>query len=308
MARLADVPEHVAAHFSKRTIGGTEAARAYAQSLGRDWDSLDAEHKIRLLKSGVQDPRGAKSDDVTDLATWRTMAEAIGYRHRSVLRPDEIKPALSRDERLETAYQAAMPLLGKQFDRRAVIDGSDARVAAAKGLILAGIESVEDVKRVDASLPRAWHPAPWRGRRAHLGHRRRRPGPRAVPPLPRPSTSARKKRLIATARAGGQDRSAALTPAKIDAAVRAFPDLDFSTEHGQAQRAVIDKLGAGGRIGLAIGVAGSGKTTLLKPLVHAWQDDGRTVHGIALAWRQSDDLAEAGIGPHPRRDVIPHGG
>jgi hypothetical protein len=78
--------------------------------------------------------------------------------------------------------------------------------------------------------------------------------------------------------------------------VQAFPELDFSKEeHGRAQRAVIDKLGTGGRIGLGIGVAGSGKTTLLKPLVRAWQDDGRTVHGIALAWRQSDDLADAGI-------------
>ena len=42
-------------------------------------------------------------------------------------------------------------------------------------------------------------------------------------------------------------------------------------------------------------MAGSGKSTLLKPLVRAWQADGRVVHGIALAWRQSDDLAEAGI-------------
>ena len=25
------------------------------------------------------------------------------------------------------------------------------------------------------------------------------------------------------------------------------------------------------------------------------EEDGRTVHGIALAWRQSDDLGEAGI-------------
>ena len=294
MARLADVPEHVAAHFSKRTIGGTEAARAYAQSLGRDWDSLDAEHKIRLLKSGVQDPRGAKSDDVTDLATWRTMAEAIGYRHRSVLRPDDIRPALSRDERLETAYQAAMPLLGKQFDRRAVIDGSDARVAAAKGLILAGIELVEDV----SALTRAFRERgiQRRGEDAALiwgtvAGARGRDRTAVTTTL----DEREEKTLIATARAGGQDRSAALTPAKIDAAVRAFPDLDFSTEHGQAQRAVIDKLGTGGRISLAIGVAGSGKTTLLKPLVHAWQDDGRTVHGIALAWRQSDDLAEAGI-------------
>jgi hypothetical protein len=293
MARLAAVPERVAEHFSKRTIGGTEAARAYAQSLGRDWDSLDAEHKIRLLKSGVQDPRGAKSDDVTDLATWRKMAEAIGYRHRSVLRPDEIKPALSREERLETAYQAAMPLLGKQFERRAVIDGSDARVVAAKGLILAGIESAEDV----SALTRAFRERGIRrrGQDAALiwgtvAGARGRERTAVTTTL----DEREENNLIATVRVGGQDRSGALTPAKIDAAVRAS-GLDFSTEHGQAQRGVIDKLGTGGRIGLAIGVAGSGKTTLLKPLVHAWQDDGRTVHGVALAWRQSDDLAEAGI-------------
>jgi len=292
MARLAAVPEYVAAHFSKRTVGGTEAARAYARSLGLDWDSMDAERKIRLLKSGVQDPRGAKSDDASDLATWRKMAEAIGYQHQSVLRPDDIKPALSRDERLETAYQAAMPLLSKQFDRRAVIDGSDARVAAAKGLIVSGIESAEDV----STLTRAFR---------ERGIRRRGEDAALIwgtvagaqgrerTAITTTLDEREEKILIATARAGGQDRTAALTPANINRAVRAFRDLDFSTEH--AQRAVIDKLGTGGRIGLAIGVAGSGKTTLLKPLVHAWQDAGRTVHGIALAWRQSDDLAEAGI-------------
>jgi hypothetical protein len=222
------------------------------------------------------------------------MAEAIDYRHRSVLRPGDITPALSRDERLETAYQAAMPLRGRQFDRRAVIDGADARVAAAKGLILAGIESAEDV----STLTRAFRERGIRrrGEDAALiwgtvaGARGR---DRTAITTTRDERE--EKILIATARAGGQNRSAALTPAKIDAAVRAFSDLDFSTEHGQAQRAVIDKLGTGGRISLAIGVAGSGKTTLLKPLVHAWQDDGRTVHGIALAWRQSDDLVEAGI-------------
>jgi molybdopterin-guanine dinucleotide biosynthesis protein len=57
----------------------------------------------------------------------------------------------------------------------------------------------------------------------------------------------------------------------------------------------METLGTGGRVALAIGVAGSGKTTLLKPLVKAWEDDGRTVYGIALAWRQSSDLAAAGI-------------
>ena len=120
MARLSAVPESVVVQFSKRTNSGAEAARAYAESQGLVWDAMDPEHKIALLKSGVQDPRAAKSDDVSDMAAWRMMAQAIGYNHRSVLRPDEILPAMSREQRLETAYQSALPLLGKQFDQRAV--------------------------------------------------------------------------------------------------------------------------------------------------------------------------------------------
>ncbi|MFC7694198.1 AAA family ATPase [Paeniroseomonas aquatica] len=30
-------------------------------------------------------------------------------------------------------------------------------------------------------------------------------------------------------------------------------------------------------------------------MVAAWQAQGRAVHGVSLAWRQADDLAEAGI-------------
>jgi hypothetical protein len=294
MARLAAVPERVAAHFSKRTVSGTEAARAYAQSRGLDWDNMDAEHKIRLLKSGVQDPRGAKSDDVSDLATWQKMAAAMGYQHRSVLRQDEIKPELSRDERLELAYQTAMPVLGKQFDRRAVIDGADARVAAAKGLIVAGIESAEDVD----TLTRAFRERgiQRRGEDAALiwGTVAGTQG-RVRMAITTTLDEREERTLIAAARAGGQDRSAALTAVQIEAGVRAFPELDFSSAHGRAQRSVIEQLGKGGRIALAIGVAGAGKTTLLKPLVRVWGEDGRVVHGIALAWRQSNDLAEAGI-------------
>jgi len=39
-------------------------------------------------------------------------------------------------------------LLGKQFERRAVIDGADARIAAAKGLIAAGIGEASDVDAI----------------------------------------------------------------------------------------------------------------------------------------------------------------
>ena len=87
----------------------------------------------------------------------------------------------------------------------------------------------------------------------------------------------------------------ALSDEKINRAIAALPTLDFTSEHGRAQRAVIDKLAQSGRLAVAIGVAGAGKSTLLRPLVHAWRVEGRAVHGIALAWRQADDLSDADI-------------
>ena len=294
MARLVAVPESVVAQFSKRTIGGTEAARAYAESRGLDWDSLDPERKIGLLKSGVQNPREAKTDDVSDLAAWRKVADRIGYKHRSVLRPDAPRPSLSRDERLEMAYQAAMPLLGKQLDRRAVIDGSDARIAAAKGLIVSGVEAAEEVSLITHAFRERGIQR--RGEDAALvwGLVNGTQGRQRIA-ITTNLEEREEKALISTALTASRDRTAALKRDKIEAAIAAFPEIDFQTEHGKAQRAIIDKLGTGGRIGLAIGVAGSGKSTLLKPLVRAWRDDGRIVHGIALAWRQSGDFADAGI-------------
>ena len=302
MARLSAVPESVVAQFSKRTTAAAEAARAYARSLGLDWETLTPARKIALLKAGVQNPREAKSDDVSDLAAWRATAARLGYEHRSVLRPDDIAPLPSREQRLETAFQAALPLLGRQFDRRAVIDGADARIAAAKGLIAAGIGEASDVDAItqafrergvqrrgeDAAL--IWGRVPGRQGRDRVA-------------VTTTLEVREEQRLIETARAGARDRSAALSRKAIAAAVASFPEIDFTSAHGRAQRRIIDQLGTGGRVGLAIGVAGSGKSTLLKPLVRGWQADGRAVHGIALAWRQSDDLAEAGIAAANTRAV-----
>src|SRR5215813_15464111 len=61
------------------------------------------------------------------------------------------------------------------------------------------------------------------------------------------------------------------------------------------QRAAIERLGRGGRFGVAIGAAGAGKSAMLKPLVAAWREQGRDVHGASLAWRQADELIDAGI-------------
>ncbi|WP_234730051.1 MobF family relaxase [Acidocella facilis] len=294
MAKLSAVPDSVVAQFSKRTIGGTEAARAYARSLGLDWERLSPARKIALLKAGVQNPREAKSDDVSDLAAWRATATRLGYQHRSVLRPDDIVPVPSREQRLETAFQAALPLLGKQFDRRAVIDGADARIAAAKGLIAAGIAEAGDVDAITQAFRERG--VQRRGEDAALiwGRVPGRQG-RDLVAVTTTLDVREEQTLIETARVGARDRSAALSRKAIAAAAASFPEIDFTSAHGRAQRRIIDQLGTGGRVGLAIGVAGSGKSTLLKPLVRAWQADGRVVHGVALAWRQSDDLAEAGI-------------
>ncbi len=126
MARVAAVPERVTEHFSKRTIGGAAAARAYAASPGARLGHADPERKIGLLKQGVQDPRGAKSDDLSDAEAWRRAAAEIGYRHRSILRPDSKAAERPREERLETAYQAALPVFDKELQRRAAVEGADA--------------------------------------------------------------------------------------------------------------------------------------------------------------------------------------
>jgi hypothetical protein len=294
MARLTAIPEYVTQHFSKRTVGGTAAARAYAAEQGLDWDSLDADRKIGLLKQGVQDPRGAKSDDMSDIEIWRRAAEALGYQHASVLRPDAKQVAVSREDRLEAAYLAALPVFDKELQRRASVEGADARLAAAKGLIASGVASPADVNAITKAMRERG--VTQRGAHTSLiwGDVKGENGRDKVG-ITTTLHWDEEQKLIRHAQAAAHDKSAALTSDQIAAAVKRHPQLDFTTEHGRAQRAVMEQLGTGGRLSVAIGVAGSGKSTLLKPLVDAWQQDGRQVHGIALAWRQSDDLTDAGI-------------
>ena len=77
LARLSAIPDHVVAHFSRRTLNGTDAARAYARSHGLDWDTLGTDQQVGLLKSGVQNRGEGKADDVGDLETWRRMAASL---------------------------------------------------------------------------------------------------------------------------------------------------------------------------------------------------------------------------------------
>ena len=105
--------------------------------------------------------------------------------------------------------------------------------------------------------------------------------------------------FIRLAKEAAADRSAALPAHLLDRKVAAS-GLDFTGAHGRQQRNAIDTLGLGGRLGVAIGAAGAGKTAMLKPLVAAWREQGREVIGASLAWKQADDLVDAGI---DRRNV-----
>ncbi|MBV8216880.1 MAG: AAA family ATPase, partial [Solirubrobacterales bacterium] len=108
------------------------------------------------------------------------------------------------------------------------------------------------------------------------------------------------RETIALAEKAAADKSGALTPEAIERAVQRVSERDglvFTDAYGREQRRIIDALGMAGRLGVAVGVGGAGKTTLLSGLVEAWREQGREVYGAALAWRQSDPLADAGVDP-----------
>lgn len=293
--RLTDIPLSVRAAFSKRTVNGGEAARAYARELGLDWDSLDPARKIGLAKRGIQgDPRQVKQDDMSDWAAWRRQAQALGWTPRSVLNRVAAQEPPAREARISCAYEAALDLFDKVLQRRAVVKGTDARMAAARGLIASGVESPADIGTVLEAF--AARGVRQEGEQAGLiwGVTRDAHG-RETCEMTTTLHAARETELVELARGAAADRGAALTVADIGAAVgRGGKDFS-STGHGRTQRALMDALGTGGRLGIAIGVAGSGKSTLLAPLVDAWQSQSRRVYGAALAWRQSDDLAGSGI-------------
>jgi hypothetical protein len=296
MARMASIPTEIRDHFSKKTRNGEQAAREYAQAQGLDWDSLAPARRVGLLKAGTQgsvnaatDPetRGKlRKDDMADFTSWRTQADALGWRYQGLSGEPIALP--DRQQRIELAYHTSQPWIERELNSRAVIDASDARTAALRGLIAHGIEGRHDidavtrlyrtdgVRQYGEQTSLAWGTEAVDGRQRtrittalHVDHERE---------------------FVRLAQAGAADTSDALTPARLQQAVQAT-GIRLSPE----QTTAAGRLAHGGKIGVVVGVAGSGKTTLLQPLVTAWQGQGRDVHGIALAWRQADDLTGAGI-------------
>ncbi|WP_158601027.1 MobF family relaxase [Teichococcus wenyumeiae] len=297
MARLPAISEQVCEAFSKRTRDGTQAAREEAAARGLDWDRMTPETQVVFLKGGTKAARKSKADDLSDFAAWRGQATAIGWAHRSVVEPrrqDDAAPwRQSRAARLDAGYQAALPLLDPQFTRLSVMNGADLRAAAARALIVAGITPGADGGRADVdALTKAMRQRGVRqdGQLTGLVWGREGDAVKVTTAL----HVAQESEAVALAAAAAADRSRALSPAALAAAVQRS-GLDFTDAHGQAQHAAMLRLGTGGAVGVVVGVAGSGKTALLRPLVEAWKAQGDQVIGAAIAWRQAEPLKDAGI-------------
>lgn len=299
MARLPAIPEAVADEFSKRTRDADATARAEAHARGVAWDALAPDAKIDFLKGGAKASRRFKADDLADADAWAAQAEALGWTHRSAVAVGPPAPAPSREDRLEAGYQTALPLLSVELAKRAVVLGADARLAAARGLIAAGLETTDDVDALTRAMAR-------RGVAQDGGLTRLiwKEGSDGRTKLTTELHVAQERELVGLAATAAADRSKPLPDAVLEAAV-ARRGLDLSGEHGRAQRAAMAALGQGGCFAVAIGVAGAGKTTLLAPLVDAWTARGSDVWGVADAWKQAKALQAVGVAAERARALQP---
>lgn len=308
LGRIPTVSPDFCEAMSKRRVQGGEAARQYARGQGLDWDKLGSDAQVALLRAGTQGPgqRRAKSGEAWAEESWASQAKAFGYEHKTQIDPERKgQPLPPREERLLDAYRAALPVLGRQLDKRSVLNASAARVAATRGLIVAGMESPADVDAVtrlmrEHGVRHAGYTTPlvWAQTEASttgaLADRR---------PQTKITTELHlhwERRATALMQSAAADKSSTLKPQQIESAVakvEASTGISFEGEHGQEQRRVIDAIVTGGKFVAVVGSAGAGKTSLLAVPVAAWQAEGREVYGTALAWKQANPLADIGIPP-----------
>jgi hypothetical protein len=290
------VPAEACATFSKGRRQILHNARAFAKNQGLDWEMISAERKIDILSEAGVAARLAKYGGKTDREIWSAQADAIGWKHVSVLGQAE-HPELTDGDRFDKAYRRAAKHLAREFRTSAVLDHEKLRTYAARGLIATGIAGgADDIDRVVELIEQ-------RGLRLRGEHVALVVG--MVGGAVRVTNTAQiriEENLGERARQAALDRSWALSVASLRAAIDASGlDRRGEPEHWEAQKAAIYAIGQGGALTLLTGVAGAGKTTLLSPLVNAWKADarleagGREVVGLAVAWKQADALQAAGI-------------
>jgi len=293
---LPAIPQAAVDAFSKGRRQTERNAKRFAKEQGENWDELTAERKFGLMSAAATVERLTKHDSRTDQEVWRDQAAAMGWHHKTVME-NAVAEALTDDLRFERAYAFAAKHLATEFHTGAVLTEDKLRTFAARGLIGVGIAGgPADVDRVMDLLEH-------RGLQIRGEHAALIFG--MLDDKVKVTNTAQvriEETLAARAREAAKDRSGALSPAALRAAIAAS-SLDFTREpeHGAAQQAAIYALGTGGNLSFLTGVAGAGKSTLLRPLVSAYHGDttfspeGRDVIGLSTGWKQADALLDTGI-------------
>ncbi|MFC0389148.1 MobF family relaxase [Muricoccus vinaceus] len=307
--RLPCIPEAVCEEFSKRTAKAEEAAREMAAAEGFDWDTLDADRQVALLKSRAQAGRRGKGDDLASWVAWDAQSEKLiregkWWRHESAVAYGPPAPERSRDERFDHAYEVGLQLLEQDLMKRAVVTGAEVRLACARALIAAGAEAVEDVGVLARGLvTRGVRQA---GEMTRLLWRELDFGRAKVTTELHRDQEAE---VIRLAQAAAADKRRAIPEDLLNETLAETAReyrIDYSSEAGRKQEEVARRVAAGGEAQLFLGVGGAGKTKgILPPLVKAWHAQGRDVWGTANAWKQARGLSEAGINRFKTRALQP---
>ena len=172
--------------------------------------------------------------------------------------------------RLSAAYDLSRRMMDELLESHAVLEGSAARVAAAKSLIGTDVQDADEVDTLTRAM--RTHGVDQEGERTAIkwGFD---PGLKFAR-LTTDKWLQQEQEAMDWIKTAAADKSAALSPEAIRSAIDAVETeakahgevLDFTKGHGAEQRKVIEHLGAAGCAGIAVGVAGSGKSTLMKPL------------------------------------------
>lgn len=289
MARMTAVPEHVVSAFSKRTQDAHDMAHKMAAKAGLDWDAMSGDDKIKFIHNGAKATREPKAE-IADAFSWRQQARGLNYDPQSFMSYGPPRAELSPAERISQARDTALPLFSDELTKRAVVTGGDARQAAARGLIDWGIDTTADVGAVTKRMAREG--VMQDGQCTSLIWREDARGRVKITTALHKS---QEEELIGLGKRAAADMRMALPLKQLNLSIKQS-GLDFTNEHGAAQRAAIETLGTQGGLAVMIGSAGVGKTkAVLPPLVSAWKEAGYTVWGTALAWRQARELADGGI-------------
>jgi hypothetical protein len=279
--------------MSKRTKIGDALARKYTADRGEVWEDLTDDQRADRLKNATQSldqkVKGGK-DDVADFDSWRLQAKELGWEPKSLQLYGPSLPLPDREQRHRLAYEQALPWLAEKLEHSAVLGRHDVRVAALRQLINTGIDGHADVDAV-TQIMRDEGVSQYGGKTALVWGQETDKRHVSVTTELHESDE---KEFIRLAKAAAADRSGGIAPELIKRKIEQS-GLDFTDAHGRNQRLAIERLAGGGRFGVAVGTAGAGKTTMLKPIVASWKEEGRKVLGASLAWRQADDLADAGI-------------